>query len=1104
MRHAQSIEGYRPSLSVHVYMSDFNPNNQSANRHGLQNRRSTLIHHYKPAGNMLWVILFFLAATFGFNACSDVNNVSGPNGAPVAKAGPDQGSMRPGTLVTLNGSGSSDPNGNPLTYRWSFITRPPGSAAVLSSTTSVSPTFTLDLVGDYVVQLIVNDGTVSSPPDTVLISSNNVAPVADAGPDQGGKLPGALVTLDGSESSDGDGDSLTYSWSFTSKPASSAAVLSSTTSVSPTFTVDRDGTYTVQLIVNDGTVSSAPDSVLITSDNVAPVANAGPDQGGKAPGSPITLNGSGSSDANGDPLTYSWLFVSKPAGSAAVLANPTSVSPTFVVDLAGNYVVQLIVNDGTVSSAPNSVLITTNNVAPVANAGPDQGGKAPGALVTLNGSGSSDANGDPLTFSWSLSRPAGSTAVLANPTSVSPTFTVDRDGTYTAQLIVNDGTVNSAPNSVNITATNAAPVANAGPDQGGKAPGTLVTLNGSGSSDANGDPLTFSWSLSRPAGSTAVLANPTSVSPTFTVDRDGTYTAQLIVNDGTVNSAPNSVLITATNAAPVANAGPDQGGKAPGTLVTLNGSGSSDANGDPLTYSWSLSRPAGSTAVLANPTSVSPTFTVDRDGTYTAQLIVNDGTVNSAPNSVLITATNAAPVANAGPDQGGKAPGTLVTLNGSGSSDANGDPLTYSWSLSRPAGSTAVLANPTSVSPTFTVDRDGTYTAQLIVNDGTVNSAPNSVLITATNAAPVANAGPDQGGKAPGTLVTLNGSGSSDANGDPLTFSWSLSQPAGSTAVLSNPTSVSPTFTVDVAGTYTAQLIVNDGTVNSAPNSVLITTNNVAPVANAGPDQGGKAPGTLVTLNGSGSSDANGDPLTYSWSLSKPAGSAAVLANPTSVSPTFTVDVAGTYTAQLIVNDGTVNSAPNSVLITTNNVAPVANAGPDQGGKAPGALVTLNGSGSSDANGDPLTYSWSLSKPAGSAAVLANPTSVSPTFTVDVAGTYTAQLIVNDGTVNSAPNSVLITTNNVAPVANAGPDQLGLLPGVVILDGSGSSDANGNPLTYSWTLLTKPDDSLAVLLDPTSVSPTFILDLPGDYVVQLIVNDGTVDSAPDSVTITTN
>ena len=504
------------------------------------------MRYHSSQRNTVWAVLFSILLVVTLNACSDSNNVTVPNVAPVANAGRDQGSVRPRTPITLNGSASSDPNGDPLTYSWSFISKPPGSAAVLSSTTSVSPTFTLDLVGDYVLQLTVNDGTVSSPPDTVLISSNNVAPVANAGPNQGGKATNALVTLNGNQSSDGDGDPLTYSWSFTSKPPNRAAVLSNPTIVSPTFIVDRPGTYTVQLIVNDGTVNSAPDTVLISSDNVAPVAKAGPNQVSKLPGTLVTLNGGQSSDANGDPLTYSWSFTSKPPNSAAVLSNPTSESPTFFVDLAGNYVVQLIVNDGNVNSAPDSVIISTSNVAPVANAGPDQGSIAPRALVTLNGGQSSDANGDPLTYSWSFtSKPPGSVAVLSNPTNVSPTFVVDRDGAYTVQLIVNDGTVNSAPNSVTITSDNVPPVADAGPDQT-VAVSASVTLAGGGSSDANKDPLTYQWSFqTKPTESAAVLSNPTSLSPTFVVDLAGDYVVQLIVNDGTVDSASDSVMITA-------------------------------------------------------------------------------------------------------------------------------------------------------------------------------------------------------------------------------------------------------------------------------------------------------------------------------------------------------------------------------------------------------------------------------------------------------------------------------------------------------------------------------------------------------------------------------
>jgi hypothetical protein len=129
--------------------------------------------------------------------------------------------------------------------------------------------------------------------------------------------------------------------------------------VRPTFTVDRDGDYVVQLIVNDGTLSSVPNSVVISSDNVPPVADAGLDQT-VAVSALVILVGSASSDANGDPLTYSWSFTSTPLGSNAALSSLTSGSPTFTADLAGNYVVQLIVHDGTVDSAPDSVIITTN------------------------------------------------------------------------------------------------------------------------------------------------------------------------------------------------------------------------------------------------------------------------------------------------------------------------------------------------------------------------------------------------------------------------------------------------------------------------------------------------------------------------------------------------------------------------------------------------------------------------------------------------------------------------------------------------------------------------------------------------------------------------
>lgn len=276
---------------------------------------------------------------------------------PVAAAGLNQ-LVHAGQLVTLDGSGSYDSSGHvPLTYAWRFTARPAGSTAALANPTSVSPTFTADVLGDYVVQLVVTNSVgQASSPATVTISTVNTPPVASAGPDQAITTIGATVQLNGGQSFDVDGDPLTYEWSFVSKPLTSAAALSNTKIVNPTFVADVHGTYVVQLIVRDGWSQSAPAQVTISFENVKPVANAGLSQS-TIVGHTVTLDGSGSHDANGDPLSYKWSFTAVPAGSTASIASPTSVITTFAPDLPGLYVAELIVNDGFVNSEPSTVQV---------------------------------------------------------------------------------------------------------------------------------------------------------------------------------------------------------------------------------------------------------------------------------------------------------------------------------------------------------------------------------------------------------------------------------------------------------------------------------------------------------------------------------------------------------------------------------------------------------------------------------------------------------------------------------------------------------------------------------------------------------------------------
>ncbi len=477
-------------------------------------------------------------------------------------------------------------------------------------------------------------------------------------------------------------------------------------------------------------------------------------------------------------------------------------------------------------------------------------------------------------------------------------------------------------------------------------------------------------------------------------------------------------------------------------------------------------------------------------------------TVPFNPNDLVWTVqANRAPAANAGAGQT-MAVGGTVTLDGSGSSDPDGDDLTYAWSfVAVPPGSTAQLSDAAAIKPTFVIDRPGDYTLQLVVDDGKASSLPAQVTISTLNTPPVAVARLNQAVRV-GQTAQLDGSASSDVDGDPLTFRWTLtSQPAGSTAILSDSATVTPTLPIDKAGQYTVELIVNDGTEDSTPTPLIISTENTPPVAHAGSDRK-IALQAEVVLDGSASMDIDGDTLSFLWSLiGKPANSTASLSDPSLVKPKFTADLPGDYVAQLIVNDGKANSAPASVILTTENTKPVANAGTPQTVPLQ-TTVTLDGSLSSDAENDPLTYLWSLTSiPFGSAATLSDPGAQQPQFLVDLPGSYIAQLIVNDGHLASDPANVIISTENSRPVANAGPDQEVKAGDAVQLDGGASGDADHHPLTYQWSFTAKPQDSTATLSDPASATPTFVADRTGAYVLQLIVNDGQLNSEADTVTI---
>jgi hypothetical protein len=287
-----------------------------------------------------------------------------PPGTPIANAGPDQ-SAEAGTVIQLDGSGSADdltPTAD-LQYNWTLVQRPFGSAATLVGAATMTPSFYADVPGNYRVQLVVTDGDNHvSVADDLFVHAFNTPPTADAGPNQAIHA-GQLVQLDGSGSSDTvtPTESLTYEWTLTQRPTGSAVTLSGADTATPSFVADLPGLYEASLVVRDQfNAASAPDTVVISSLNVPPNANAGPDQGALV-GDTVTLSGSASTDPDGDPLNYSWSFLSRPAGSAATLSDPAAVNPSFTADTAGTYEIQLIVGDGFTASDPDTVTVTAVN-----------------------------------------------------------------------------------------------------------------------------------------------------------------------------------------------------------------------------------------------------------------------------------------------------------------------------------------------------------------------------------------------------------------------------------------------------------------------------------------------------------------------------------------------------------------------------------------------------------------------------------------------------------------------------------------------------------------------------------------------------------------------
>ncbi|MCP3166532.1 tandem-95 repeat protein [Myxococcus sp. QH3KD-4-1] len=595
---------------------------------------------------------------------------------------------------------------------------------------------------------------------------------------------------------------------------------------------------TFRVTVSDGTVDATQDvTVNVLHINRAPTVNAGLD-GSVDERATATLSGS-ASDEDGDTLTYAWV---QTAGTPVGITNATSAIATFTAPetATGETLTFLLtVSDGS-STASDTVNVQVNavNRAPAVTASDVTADER--STVSLIAQGT-DLDGDTLTYAWT--QLTGTPVTLANADSATADFDagdVDADEELTFRVTVSDGTVEATQDvTVTLRNVNRAPTANAGAAASAVS-GTTVTLDGSASSDADGTALSYTWT--QVSGPSVALSNATSAQPTFTapsVQAQRDLVFSLVVSDGVASSAASLVVITINptdipNRAPVVSASAVTADER--STVSLVAQ-ATDEDGDTLTYAWT--QLTGTTVTLQNANTATASFDageVDANAELTFRVTVSDGTATVTKDvTVTVRNVNRAPTANAGAAATAQS-GTTVTLDGTASSDADGTAVTYAWTqVSGPsvALSDATAAQPSFTAPTVTAERDLVFS--LVVSDGAASSTASLVVITVTaapveNTAPVAKARIILNGSQ--TSMTLDGSASTDANGDALTYKWE--QTGGPSVTLNESTKA--VLSVDVpeldddSATFSFKLTVKDPA--GATHSVTVE-------ATATPDDGG-------------------------------------------------------------------------------------------------------------------------------------------------------------------------------------------------------------------------------------------------------------------------
>lgn len=950
------------------------------------------------------------------------DNVIVQNQAPNAQFTYSPDSLVASEPVSFDGTASSDPDGSISSYSWDFGDGGSGSGQTPAHTYAASGTYTTTLT------VIDDDGTSHSTSQTLEV--DNAAPTADFTWTPESPSTADEVSLKADGSSDPDGSISSYSWDLDDDGTQDQ------TGLNITHTFPDDGIYPVSLTVTDNQGRSVSVEKNVDVSNQLPSASFT-----YTPDTPETLtdvsfDGSGSSDPDGSISSYSWDF------GDGNTATGESVQHSYADN--GTYTVELTVVDNDSGSNTTSQTITVQNQGPVAEFTWMPTNPRPDSTITFDGANSFDADGTLTSFSWDFNNDGTQDA-----TGSSPTHTFTDSGDYPVSLTVtdDDGATNSTTQTVSVV--NSSPSVSLSCDDPALTNQTVTCT--ATASDPDGDPLSYTWGGS---------FTGTSSQESRSFSDDGSYSVSVTVDDGNGGTASDNGTVVINNRPPNPDIAFSPSAPGVNESITFDGSGSSDPDGSiaDSDHSWDFNNDG-----VADATGATATHAFSSSGSHTVVLTVTDDDGATSSTDTTVSVSNSSPVASITCDDP-KLTGETITCDASGSSDPDGDSLSYTWSED---------FSGTGATSSRSFSDNGTYTATVTVSDGQGGSSTVSASVEVHNRPPTASFTYSPSSPSVGETVSFDGSDSSDPDGSIVSYSWDFNNDG-----VEDATGATPSTSFGSSGSHTVSLTVTDDDGATHTTSQTISVANSSPTIDSFSCDDPKLTFNTITCSVS-ASDPDGDNLTYSWG-------GAFSGNGSSQSESFSDD--GRYPVSVTVSDGNGGSASTSDSVTVNNRPPQGEIAFTPSSPYVGDPIDFDGSGSSDSDGSINSYSWDFNNDGTTDA-----TGSTATHTYSTEGTHTVVLTVVDDDGASSSVDTTITIGNTPPLADVVCDDPALTNQTITCDASGSSDPDGESLTYSWS----GDFSGTGVTSDESFSDN------GTYTATVTVTDpqGASDQASESVTV---